>query len=82
LEQLVGVVREKIGISLEKILEIYLEDCTTMIEQEKESDSFFQGRLDAYQNVLQTQVREEELLDLSQNQKEVIFLERQLVNLG
>jgi hypothetical protein len=32
--------------------------------------------------VLQTQVREKELLDLSQNQKEVVFLERKLASLG
>ena len=71
------ILNQKVGSSFEKVLKLYLE---TYISRRKENNTFSQGQLTAYENILTEKLNKAELQNFLQLQKVVLELEEQLNN--
>jgi hypothetical protein len=78
-KKLIKDAKDKTGDNLDKFLDLLLQIQKQIIERGQETDSFAQGQVDAYQNILQEKLSYNELQTLLNEQKKILKLEKQLL---
>jgi hypothetical protein len=81
LTSLVTNLKNKVNNDAKTVMDLYLQNYTQMIVQNKENDTFAQAQLTTLENALNDQLTQDELATLRKRKKETLVSTQQLSNL-